>query len=181
MHVFQLTDERGNLFASHIYGGIHIDIANRVFEGGTFEEKDFPDLFQRYLREVRNKISQDRSREIWQSIQNLNFEKLDTFKLIMDLPNYVDVFVEIDEKASRIWERYEREVVEEKDLRIKKMNYLKIRRAFREYVVSVPIKSVKGFIEDTKGNMVRLRRERVNDYYNEETGMKRDESSWIML
>ena len=183
VHVFHLVNENGHTVAPMVYGGIHISISkNMLQQKPQLEERSFPELFKSYTDEVRKKMSQAESTRLWNNILNLEFEELSSFSLIEEIKDYVDVFVELDESASTIWDNYQKKVIQEKDFHERLRNYLEFRKSFRDYIVSAPKESVINFVEHSTESIVRLPRENIKDYYDEETGIRRKggDAFWII-
>jgi len=109
------------------------------------------------------------------------YDSVSDFRLIQDA-NYIDVFVQADKDAVDLWNRYKKEVLYEKDFRKRQENYLKIKRDFRNYIISVPLKFAKEFIRPTEqSSILLLPYENLKDYYHEETGFNRNLENLITM
>jgi CRISPR-associated endonuclease/helicase Cas3 len=130
----------------------------------------------------------DDSRKILDAIYNFRFddnlemyESVSNFRLIQD-SNYIDVFVQADIEAVEVWERYKREVLSEKNFKKRQENYLRIKRDFRSYIISVPQKFAKEFIKPTENSSILLLPyENLKDYYSEDTGFNRNMENLIIM
>jgi len=106
-------------------------------------------------------------------IAGLAFKDLSTnFKLIEEDYPKVNVFVEIDKEAAEIWRQYQ-EMQSEKNHIERSKKYLKIKKDFSEYMISVPEKFGHSLIVDGS-NIGYISRDELPNYYDMETGFKRD-------
>lgn len=72
-------------------------------------ETDYGELIEEYYQQALNRGISDESRELWEEgILKLDFSKLEDFKLIDNLGEVVDVFVEIDARATFLGNVYEK-------------------------------------------------------------------------
>lgn len=73
------------------------------------EEPDYPQLVDRYYTYLMDEMSFEDSRTLWyEGIVRLDFEKLQQFELIQQLGEVVDVFVELDDKSTKLANAYEK-------------------------------------------------------------------------
>ena len=87
----------------------------------------------------------------------------------------VDVFIELDDDAKRIWQIYQG-IQEENNLFERRKLFLEIKKKFYDYVISVPEKfrNQVGFDEKMGiGRISKIEIDQGNGYYPE-TGFKRD-------
>lgn len=102
------------------------------------------------------------------------YDSVSDFKLIQD-DNYVDVFVQVDKDAIGIWNRFDKEILHEKNFKKRQENYLKLKKEFRSYVVSVPEKFANEFIRPTKNSSIfLLPYGNLKNYYDKNTGFNRN-------
>lgn len=101
------------------------------------EEKDYLELIEKYFAEVR-KQSDNTSQPILNAIKNLEFGKVD-FALIENRRTD-SVYVQLNERAKEIWERYVLICVQE-DLKPWERDELfsDIKSEFYDFVINVPI------------------------------------------
>jgi CRISPR-associated endonuclease/helicase Cas3 len=128
-------------------------------------------------------MNQDESKQILEAVLKLRYESADTegpsiskFKLIEDDYPKIDVFIEYDEDAKKVWKEFG-EIMQIKDTFEKHRKFLEIRKDFYDYVVSVPrnIKNLPPLINNT----YYVPFTQLNDYYDFETGYKTDAASII--
>ena len=83
-----------------------------------------------------------------EEVIKLNFEELSKFKLIEDHYRKVDIFVEVDKEAQRVYKKYQELGLIKKNFE-RKNEFLKIRKDFYEYVILLfLINMQRDFIED---------------------------------
>jgi len=169
-------DKDGRAYYPHtIYGSFIISKTKEVFkeiDKEEIEEREFLKLNENYFEKVNIGKSGDESNSILEKVEKLKFSELSDFKLIeKDYPE-VDVFIELDDNAKRIWQKY-KEIKSTDDLRERKKRFLGIKKDFYEYVISVDKKYAKGFRE---GEIGHVSQEELKNYYNPDTGFKRDDA-----
>ncbi len=174
--IFILKDERKE-FYKYIYDpfliGKTLDILRPI--QGPVKESEFLDLNNKYFKAVKRGMSDEASKKSLDCIAGLAFKDLsENFKLIEEDYPKVDVFVELDEKASEIWGRY-REMQSEKNYLERTRKYLQIKKEFSEYLISVSQKHGHSLIADGS-NIGYISRDELSYYYDEETGFKREDA-----
>ncbi|RKY40734.1 MAG: hypothetical protein DRP76_01295 [Candidatus Omnitrophota bacterium] len=177
-HIFCL-----NNFASYVYGKIHPDITRKLLRDQEIQESCFYEMISKYFEEVKPKINNDKSKYIWEAMLALRFyennppEKssnkilVSEFQLIKETGEYVDIFVEIDEDAKNVWERYCKEVYQEKDFIKRKIKYLSIRKDFKNYIISVR-KDKKTIFPTEVCGISYVPKGQLDDFYSMDTGFK---------
>lgn len=141
------------------------------------EEKDFLSLNNSYFDRVNQGKADDEAKEILEEVKKLNFGELNKFKLIQDTYKKIDIFVETDEKGREIYQKY-KDLSLMKDLFKRKNEFLKIKKDFYDYVISVPYNYAADFVtEDKDIGHISLEEIKQNNYYDPETGFKREEQS----
>ena len=63
--------------------------------------------------------------------------RVSEFRLIEEKGNTAEIFVEFDDRASYVWEKFCQEVVSEKDFKKRKRTFLAIKRDFNNYLLSI--------------------------------------------
>ncbi|NQE05108.1 CRISPR-associated nuclease/helicase Cas3 [ANME-1 cluster archaeon GoMg1] len=169
-------DKDGRAYYPHtIYGSFIISKTKEVFKEigkEEIEEMEFLKLNENYFEKVNIGKSEDESNSILEKVEKLKFSELSDFKLIeKDYPE-VDAFIELDDNAKRIWQKY-KEIKSIDDLRERKKRFLGIKKEFYEYVISVDKKYAKGFRE---GEIGHVSQEELKNYYDPDTGFKRDDA-----
>lgn len=186
------SGEEGNVYvvsledlAHYVYGRIHPYIARQMLEKGEIKEKDFYCLINEYFNIVKPKINDDKSREIWKAMRELRFydknktkTTVSDFEIIKEKGEYIDVFIEIDSDAEKIWKFYEDNVYCEKDFIKRREKYYSIRKEFRQYIIS--IRKIKDdLLPPIVNGMGYVTREQLDKYYDLKTGYKRIDGAWI--
>ncbi|MGB9792400.1 MAG: CRISPR-associated helicase Cas3' [Thermacetogeniaceae bacterium] len=182
--LLHLIDERreGVSLASYVYGRIHTFTAQRIFSRcDRLEEPDFYDVVAEYFDSVRQNKSAEESENILQAMAALRFKSsaagegvpcVSDFRLIREIPYYLNIFVCVDERAEEVWERYQATVVKERDLRRRWAAFLEIKRDFSRYLISVPKEMVVGRIPADSHPLV-IPAYLLDELYDRDTGFKR--------
>jgi CRISPR-associated endonuclease/helicase Cas3 len=172
VNIVVLKDERKE-FHRYIYSSFLIDKTKEVLNEAPPEifEKDLILLNNNYFRKVKDTSSEDESRELLSFINELKFNTLTSdFRLIDDKVGYekIDVFVELDDEAVKIWKEYIL-INSLKNPLERKERYLSIRKKFNEYVISVPKKDFS-CEEPEDLNIGYIPLEQIEHYYDPDTG-----------
>ena len=101
--------------------------------------------------------------------------------MINEKSGYVDVFVETEQKAIKIWKEYITKVIKEKDFRKRQNNYLSIRRDLNSYLISIPQRLSAGLGEFRNANLYYIPNAQLKLYYDNDTGFKRTEEGVILF
>ncbi|WP_297212933.1 MULTISPECIES: CRISPR-associated helicase Cas3' [Thermodesulfovibrio] len=174
IYILNLMDGK----SEYVYGKIHLWIARELLKT-TIQEKNFYELINQYFSKVKEKISNDKSKYILEAIESLNFyhsnlRNISDFQIISEKGRFVDIFVELDDNSSQIKDKFIECVLNQKDIAERKKSYLKLRRKFYEYVVSVRerrlMDNVAPRIEKSEFYFVPYLQ--LESYYDIETGYK---------
>lgn len=180
--VFILKEDKdGRAYYPHtIYENFIISKTREVFKEigkNEIEENDFLKLNENYFGKVNIGKSEDESNSILEKVEELKFNELSDFKLIeKDYPE-VDVFIELDDNAKeKVWKKYCR--IKELPPLERKKEFLKIKKDFYDYVISVPekYKNQVGFDEKTGIGYISKSEIDQGIGYDPETGFKRDDA-----
>lgn len=174
--VVVLRDERGEIWR-YIYDGFLISKTLDILRlyGKVIEESKILELNSRYFRELRRGLSNETSRKCMSMISGLEFGTLgEKFRLIEGDEPRVDVFVEIDEMASGVWQMY-RSLRSERNLWERRRRYLRIRNELSDYVISVPRRIASNLVMEDQG-MGYISMDELSHYYDRETGFKVDDA-----
>lgn len=182
VYLMSLKSDNGKSYGSWIYGAANLSAVKDMLDKKEYlEEKQFYDVIDQYFNNVYDIENKDPSEYIKNGMLNFRFHKeghkesISQFKLIEDNLDIVDVFIEINDKARNILQSYIEEVLNEKDFQKRKINYLKIRKDFKSYVISVNRKYVKGLEPLTrKLNLYKVDHEDLKARYSKETGFYKD-------
>lgn len=182
VYVHHLADDKNSL-AKYVYGTTHFVVSRDLLGSNQIEESQFFDLINRYFAVIVQKKNQDDSTHIWNAIKDLRFRhnnsnlhSISDFELIKEKNGYIDVFVEIDEQAKSLVEMYTKEVIKEKNLRKRQEKYLSIRKDFKSYIISIPMKLTTGLGVITE-DLLKIPCNQLGIYYESETGFKRTEDA----
>jgi len=167
--IFKIIREN-RILSSIIYGPILTEISENLLKNKNFiEEKDFYDLIESYYNDVIQRKKLDN--EILESLNNFNLDKIKKFKVIKEIPDFIDVFVEVDEYARKVYNKF-LEILEIKDFKERYLNFLKLRQDFYNYLVSVP----KNFVSFDLKPFPRIKFENLEHFYDLDYGFKRFDS-----
>ena len=173
VRIFQLMNERGTAFYKFIYGDSVLSLVEtrEIFSGKQeFRENEFLENINRYYEQIEKKMSGAESEAIINQVRQLQFRTIAQFKLI-DNADYIkqDLFVALNPTATALWERYQNLAILSKIER--KVAFLKFRRQFSEYIISVPRRC---FPPDFQDSIYLLEQKIVADFYDPETGFRQD-------
>ncbi len=179
VHLVHLANEQGRSFAHFIYGKAHLFVANKLFEKVTqLPEEAFMELVHQNYKQLTQICDMSPGEKIFQKWwQECDEKILPEFRLIDEKLNYVNVFVSVDGQAQEIWQRFLTSVYGEKDMRQRRLNFLKMRKEFNQFVLSIPAKLAKKHFWDYSHkpfqNIGLIELEMVEDYYHHQTGFIR--------
>ncbi|OFI05278.1 CRISPR-associated endonuclease/helicase Cas3 [Clostridium acetireducens DSM 10703] len=181
VYIYSMVDNSSNYYGRYVYGTSNINISKDILQHSQcIEEKEYLDLINKYFKEINENINKDISEKLIESIENLYFSKqnekytLSKFSLIENNPNYMEVFIRIDDKAERVYEKL-MGVLKEKDENIKREGFIKIKNKIRDYTLSIPMKYKSKFNIDEYTRIVSLPMEGCENYYDINTGFIRED------
>jgi len=176
VYVVSLIDEKNRKYALRIYNKVMLNITERILsEYEIISEKDFLDIIDRYYREISQNLSSKETIDILDAVFKLRYDSDDgmpsisKFKLIDDEYYKVDVFIEYNEEAIDLWQRYI-DLKKIKNLFKRRSIFDEFKADFYKYVISIPEKTenmpaeVEGFKYVNAASL--------KDYYDSETGFK---------
>lgn len=164
-----------------VYGRLTYIQAKKSLEQQTyFYEKDYLKLITEYFNGISEKSSFADARTFFHSMKTLKYDADDkkvlpvsAFRIIEESDRYAPVFIEIDDSASEILEKYLQKITNE----ISKEEYNKDwKLKFQQHIISVP----KYFCDDLETvneyeeNILLVPRKEINSRYNRETGYNRN-------
>lgn len=179
--VFVLRDGAKEYY-KYIYDSFIISKTQDILKERGIEkipEPIFLDLNNAYFERVRIGQSDDISKDLLNNVNRLNFSELSEFKLIEDEPYKEDVFVELDNNAKddnnaeEVWREY-CAIINNKELKgfEKRKEFLKIKKEFYEYVISIP-KNSPNLPPEVCGFRY-ICNSQLEEYYDMETGFKKN-------
>ncbi|MEN3045337.1 MAG: hypothetical protein ABDH37_09045, partial [Candidatus Hydrothermales bacterium] len=151
-----------------IYGNVLIDIVKETLNK-TAEESKFYELINNYYKKVEKRKNFDN--EILEALKEPDFEKIKKFKIIEDEKDYIDVFVEVDDdnNAQMIFAKFI-EIYKKENFIERYKEFLKIKKEFFEYVISVPNSFASNFDLEY---FPRIKKENFQNFYDKDYGFKR--------
>ncbi|MBT3387311.1 MAG: CRISPR-associated helicase Cas3' [Desulfobacula sp.] len=178
VRIFQILNESHNNtpYEKYIYGKNPLSISQTrkiIADNETVSETDFLSNMDQYYTQIEQRLSSDVAMDILNFMENLQFLSVfNKFKLI-DEENYdrKDIFIELNEAAQETWKNYleTRQIENRMDRKIK---FLKIKKDFYDYVISVPANFVvEKEYDDT--NFVYIGKAMLPVCYDKKTGWMR--------
>lgn len=169
--------------ASKIYDPTLLCITKKILSKypDIIEEKMFYHLSSDYFTEVKIKVQNynDVSKRLLSYLYELQLEKLSNeFRLIDDLPIFIDVFIPIDEQAVNFWNQYIK-CFQEVDYFKRKELIKKIKPKIMQYVTRFPKDKYSPPNGYEKRKIIYV--EDWKNYYDLETGFKQDSQNEIVI
>ncbi len=184
VRIFEILNENHNNtpFSKYIYGKSALSIIETKESLGdktTISETEFLKNMDSYYQIIKEKIAEDESDKILEIIKNMQFADLyKSFKLIDDkLYNRKDVFIEYDESAIDVWQKF-LNLKQIKDTFKRKTEFLKFKKDFYDFVISISEKYVPEQEYENTG-IVYIPNNAVESCYDEQTGWKRTDEDYI--
>ncbi|MDI6730323.1 MAG: CRISPR-associated helicase Cas3', partial [Candidatus Altarchaeum sp.] len=179
--IFVLTEkEKTKKYCSYIYDSFITTKTNEVFKKNEIQvtnepkpitEPKFLELNNSYFEKVKSGMSDDESNKILKSIKKLNFEEISKFKLIEEDHYKVDVFVEVDDKAKEVIQKYNDIRNNDKLKGFEKKNeFLKIKKDFYDYIISVDEKKAEDLSPLIDNQLLYVSNKDLKDWYKPDTG-----------
>ena len=138
VRIFTLKDDNTE-YNRYIYSNFLIEKTKEVFKDtNTISENQFLELNDAYFHKVNENKSNDKAIKLLGYIKGLRFENIGKEFLLIDIQyEKVDVFVEIDDNACDIWNKFImirniNNILERRNL------FLDIKKQFYDYIISVP-------------------------------------------
>ncbi|MGC8768594.1 CRISPR-associated helicase Cas3' [Calditerrivibrio sp.] len=185
VYIVSLKDDQGRLYSSYIYDVVLIDITKKILNRQKeIKESDLLSLIDEYYRETEAKKSQAISSELEDAITNLRYDSnkegisISDFKLIDNDYYKIDVFIEIDDVAKTIWQRY-LDLKYVKNLFERKKLFDLLKADFYQYVISIPA-NTENRPSLTEG-FGYVKQDILEEYYDKETGFKIKDNRTIVI
>ncbi|CUA79983.1 CRISPR-associated helicase/endonuclease Cas3 [Anoxybacillus suryakundensis] len=147
VYVVSLTDGRRR-YASYIYDLVRIDLTQSLLKNFiVIEESEFFPLIEKYFEQLSMKMNNRESIRLLNGIKSLYFDgeatteriPISHFRLIEEGEDKFDVFIELDEEAKTIFQRFE-QIISIKDPFERQKQFAAMKASFYQYVVSIPRK-----------------------------------------
>jgi CRISPR-associated endonuclease/helicase Cas3 len=131
-YVFQL--DNNGLLCRRIYGNFLIEKSLEALAewDGRGSIETLAKSYYRLVNTGRSTVTEDR---ILSGIGSLNYESLDEFQPIEELPK-ISVFVEVDQEAQDIWKEY-LDTWNDRSGKEAREKYLKLRASLNDYIINV--------------------------------------------
>jgi CRISPR-associated endonuclease/helicase Cas3 len=174
-------DNNGRTYYPHsIYENFITSKTKDIFKDreDKIEEPELLKLSEDYFNKINSGKSDDYSQKILKDVEALRFEELSKFQLIEEDYYKIDTFVEVDDEAKEVWERY-LSLISDKTMPPfeRKKEFLKIKREFYDYVISIPSKFKNNLTDfDDKLELGYISSEELDQLYSLETGFKREDT-----
>lgn len=184
MYLLNLVSD-GNRPFTGIYDPVLLDVVRQILNGKSqIPESGFLKLINEFFEVAKAKSRVET--KLINSIYELYFydknpnngerKPISDFELIKEDYFKVDVFVEIDYDAKETWKRYG-EISAIKDPFEQKKEFLKIKKDFYDYVISIPSNSQN--LPPQVNGVYYISYSQINDYYDRETGFKKNSEMQI--
>lgn len=168
-------------YSGYIYDSILIEETKSALKDmSMIEEKEIFRLAERYYRGLKSHGS-DKSEGLLNCIKELKYKEAfeyregsntQVFELIEQDFKTVDVFIEVDDEASKVWEEY-RSTKNIKNRFERKRQLNKQKKDFYKFVLSLPEQAVKKHVEIDEKEITFISREMLCSTYDEDTGFIR--------
>lgn len=150
---------------------------NVLKEKNIILEENYKNLSDMYFRELKKNLSNNKSSELEELIYNLEFEAIcSKFKLI-DEQDKVQLFIEVDDEACKVWRTY-KEYLNIEDPSIRRDKLDSIKGDFYKYVITVFRNKCRENIEYGIGY---VSKHQLSNTYDEEFGYKSKEEECIIF
>jgi len=173
-----------------IYGAMTYQQAKKALSGKqTIPEKEYLQLIDRYFEDISSRSSFCSSRKFFDSMKALKYDSkspkedfaVSAFRIIEESDIYRPVFIERDELASRLREKYLQKIQGEISREEFDRNY---KMEFQQHIISVPHYYAEDLLQinEFEENMLAVSLNEVEEYYDKQTGFIRDrETQSVMM
>jgi len=176
-YVYRIIDDRSKKneveYAKRVYGAVTIEIANSMLNTTT-TGSDLNTLVYNYYNEIKERKSNQKSNEIYDFVSELNYEEVANKFLLIDENEYkLPVFVEFDDEATRIWNRFlDLSANNDKDKNKKRRTAqnIELRNQMGQYVIDVSEKEIKAANLQEINGVYKIENRDITRFYNEEKG-----------
>jgi len=155
-------------FANEIYDDILLTQTEKLIKNNKLEEQNLGVVFDQYLTIVKqHKDTETKSDKLYTNICQLRYRSLQEFQVIKNERPQVDVFVELDDRATEIRRQVEQISAIQNPFE-RKHKFEEIKQEFYNYVISIPADASNVPIKTDFIYFVP--RGNLDDFYNEVTG-----------
>lgn len=174
VYIVNLKDERDRRLATYVYDATLLNITEQILSNKEeIKEGQFLQLIKEYYLKTKDAVSHDTSRSLLAALSRLKYDSegltnsIESFRLIDDDYKKIDVFIELDDNAHNIWQKYI-SLKNVTDVFERKKLFDAIKANFYQYVISIPA-NVEN-IPPMFGEIGYVNMEVLRDYYDTETG-----------
>jgi CRISPR-associated endonuclease/helicase Cas3 len=170
----------GKNYCNYIYSQFLLDKTRVVLEGkSVISEQQFLALNNQYFRLVEELHTNDTAKKCLDLIRYLKYSDLqDSFHLIQNDYPKLDVFIECDDDAKKIWQEFVE--IKSKPYAKRKNEFLKIKREFLDYVISVPKNKAQRLFREDLG-IGHISEEELEFRYDPQTGFTPCDGGTVIL
>jgi len=152
---------------------------NNYSEG--IKEENYLSLINEYYNNISNRSSFDISKKIFNSMKMLNYddddESVSAFRVIEDKGFAISVFIEVDDKAMKAREAFEK-MINKKEVDFGREQFEPFKKDFHQYTIAIPkyLEKARGVAERKMvlcEGIYYVPQDQVDDFYNLTTGFIR--------
>lgn len=179
VYLFNVINEKGDDYASFIYGTSNLILTRELLRGrDRIEEREYLSLIEAFYNKIKEEISTQPAHDLIVALENFNMSRdgVGGFSLIKNNSGYIDVLFRYNSKVEEAYQRFW-EVMGIRDFQDKRNEYLKIKTILQKYTISLPVQFADVFEKRPLGEsnvFISLPPEGMADYYDEDTGFKRE-------
>jgi CRISPR-associated endonuclease/helicase Cas3 len=163
LSIYAVNNNEGKLYSNQIYGLVSIEIATDLLT----HNRSVDSLVTSYFEEVSKRRSDTKSVTINDAIKDLDYDRIKQNFVLIDEQEKVPVFVEYDNNASSIWEKYLE--LAESDKKSREL-ILTTRRSMQQYMINISERDKeKASLEEVNG-IYRIPYANISRYYREDIG-----------
>lgn len=171
VNIIKLKNENQKQYNKFIYDSTLLEITEQLTKPyKKISEKEFNNItLTKYYKQTKQKKSTEESEELLESLEKLRLTQTQNFQLIKEKIEKIDVFIELDDKATKVWKQYQ-QIRENKKLKIyeKKREYKKIQNQLKDYTISVDTKKLGTTPQEDK--IFFISKEDIERKYDKQTG-----------
>jgi CRISPR-associated endonuclease/helicase Cas3 len=172
------ADEKN--YCNYIYSQFLLDKTRIILEGkGIISEQQFLTLNNQYFRLVEELHTNDTANKCLDLIRYLKYSDLqNSFHLIQNDYPKMDIFVECDDDARKLWQKFVE--IKSKPYAERKNEFLKIKKEFLDHVISVPKNKAQGLFREDLG-IGHISQEELAFRYDIRTGFKPCDGGTVII
>lgn len=157
---------------SKVYDSTLLDVTRQLLENiCPLEESNYLEAGQSYVKELLPRIDQRESEKQIAAIRTLDYDTLDSFRLIEDGAESESVFIELDKTAQGLWQRYVA-LSEVKDRWEQRRQFNEFRADFFQYVIQVRVQQLQKNLPPTVNGLLYVSQGDLETHYDLQTGFK---------